>query len=205
MRSPQRHGNRHKIPGLAVFANDSYVRIVHDPDKPCLRTTAMSRFSRTQWPRILLLGALVALAGCHTGPSPEIDPDRADPRVSDSLRTAQAERGRSSATQAINFSPEERLKFNRVEQMLQARFSGVQVLPSGGGYSITIRGSSSLGTSRNEPLIVIDGASRSTGDLGNISPREVQRIEVMKDGAASIYGSRGSNGVIRVTTVHTSP
>jgi TonB-dependent SusC/RagA subfamily outer membrane receptor len=165
----------------------------------------MDSLSRTQWPRKVLLSAMVALAGCHTGPSQELDPDRPDPRTSDSLRTAQAERGRSSATKSVDFSPEERLKFNRVEQMLQARFSGVQVLPSGGGYSITIRGSSSLGTSRSEPLIIIDGASRSTGDLGNMSPREVQRIEVMKDGAASIYGSRGSNGVIRITTVRTSP
>lgn len=165
----------------------------------------MSSFPRTRWPNKVLLCASVALAGCHTGPAPEADPDRPEPRTSDSLRTAQAERGRSSATQSIEFSPEERLKFNRVEQMLQARFSGVQVLPSGGGYSITIRGSSSLGTSRSEPLIIIDGASRSTGDLGTISTRDVQRIEVMKDGAASIYGSRGSNGVIRITTVRSSP
>ena len=161
--------------------------------------------AHTLWLHKVLLCASVTLAGCHNAPLPEIDPDRADPRTSDSLRTAQAERGRSSATQSIDFSPEERGKFNRVEQMIQARFSGVQVLPSGGGYSITIRGSSSLGTSRSEPLIIIDGASRSTGDLGTISTREVQRIEVMKDGAASIYGSRGSNGVIRITTVRSSP
>lgn len=159
----------------------------------------------TQWLHKALLCASVTLAACHTGPAPDTDPDRADPRSLDSLRTAQAERGRTSATQSIDFSHEERLKFNRVEQMIQARFSGVQVLPSGGGYSITIRGSSSLGSSRSEPLIIIDGASRSTGDLGTISTREVQRIEVMKDGAASIYGSRGSNGVIRITTVRSSP
>jgi TonB-dependent SusC/RagA subfamily outer membrane receptor len=165
----------------------------------------MSSSAPTQWQHKVLFCALAALVGCHTGASQEADPDRADPRASDSLRSAQAERGRSSATQGIDFTLEERLKFNRVEQMLQARFAGVQVLPSGGGYSITIRGSSSLGTSRSEPLIIIDGASRSTGDLGNLSPREVQRIEVMKDGAASIYGSRGSNGVIRITTVRSSP
>lgn len=159
----------------------------------------------TQWLHQALLCAVVTLAGCHPAPQQDIDPDRPDPRITDSLRTARAERGRSSATQAIDFTAEERLKFNRVEQMIQARFSGVQVLPSGGGYSITIRGSSSLGTSRSEPLIIIDGASRSTSDLGNMSPREVQRIEVMKDGAASIYGSRGSNGVIRITTVRSSP
>ena len=99
----------------------------------------MSSFSRTQWPQKVLFCVTVALAACHPGSSQELDPDRPAPRASDSLRTAQAERGRSSATQAIDFSPEERLKFNRVEQMIQARFSGVQVLPSGGGYSITIR------------------------------------------------------------------
>lgn len=165
----------------------------------------MPSYPPTQWLHKALLCAVVTLAGCHPAPQQDIDPDRTDPRITDSLRTAQAERGRSSATQAIDFTAEERLKFNRVEQMIQARFSGVQVLPSGGGYSITIRGSSSLGTSRSEPLIIIDGASRSTGDLGNLSPREVQRIEVMKDGAASIYGSRGSNGVIRITTVRSSP
>ena len=191
--------------GLAPFTSGSYVRLVHDPDTPRIRTTAMCIPSRTQRSRGVLLFFAAALAGCHSRPSPDLDLDRADPRTSDSLKTARAERGRSSATQAIDFTPEERLKFNRVEQMIQARFSGVHVLPSGGGYSITIRGSSSLGTSRNEPLIIIDGASRSTGDLGNLSPREVQRIEVMKDGAASIYGSRGSNGVIRVTTVRSSP
>lgn len=165
----------------------------------------MSSSAPTQWLHKVLLYACVTLAGCHTGPAPDIDPDRADPRVLDSLRAAQAERGRSSATQSIDFSPEERGKFTRVEQMLQARFSGVQVEPSGGGYIIRIRGSSSLGSSRSEPLIVIDGASRSTGDLATLQPREVQRIEVMKDGAASIYGSRASNGVIRITTVRSSP
>ena len=172
---------------------------------PTAGPTAMSSSAPTQWLQKVLLCGSVALGACHPGSSPAIDPDRDDPRPSDSVRTAQAERGRSSATQAIDFTPEERLKFNRVEQMIQARFSGVQVAPSGGGYSITIRGSSSLGTSRSEPLIIIDGATRSTSDLGNLSPREVQRIEVMKDGAASIYGSRGSNGVIRITTVRSSP
>ncbi len=165
----------------------------------------MPRSASPSWPQRVLFGACIAVAACHPGASPQIDPDRADPRTTDSLRTAQGERGRSSATQSIDFTAEERLKYNRVEQMIQARFSGVQVLPSGGGYSILIRGSSSLGTSRSEPLIIIDGASRSTGDLASISTREVQRIEVMKDGAASIYGSRGSNGVIRITTVRGSP
>ncbi|MDQ2668516.1 MAG: TonB-dependent receptor plug domain-containing protein [Gemmatimonadota bacterium] len=149
----------------------------------------------------LMLGGAIASTGCHSRPTEELDPDRPTLRSLDSLQETQAQRGRSSATQAIDFTAEERSRFNRVEQMIQARFSGVQVLPSGGGYTILIRGSSALGTSRSEPLIIIDGASRSTSDLGTISPRDVQRIEIMKDAAASIYGSRGSNGVIRITTI----
>jgi len=168
-----------------------------------VEVVAMAMIACRTWVPLIVLSTLIAGA-CHSRAPQDIDPDRIDPRTSDSLRNAQSERGRSSATQSIDFTAEERGKFNRVEQMIQARFSGVQVLPSGGGYTIRIRGSSSLGTSRSEPLIIIDGASRSTGDLGNISTREVQRIEVMKDAAASIYGSRGSNGVIRITTVRGS-
>ena len=182
-----------------------YYRVSPLVAAPTFETAAMPKSASTAWLHSVLFGACLAVAGCHPAPSPEIDPDRGDSRTSDSLHAAQAERNRSSATQSIDFTAEDRGKFTRVEQMIQARFSGVQVEPSGGGYSIRIRGSSSLGTSRNEPLIIIDGASRSPGDLGVISPREVQRIEVMKDGAASIYGSRGSNGVIRVTTIRASP
>jgi len=99
----------------------------------------------------------------------------------------------------VTFDDAERARFTRVEQMIQARFSGVQVLPSGGNFTIQIRGTGSFG-SGNEPLVVIDGATRTVRDLGSVHPREVMRIEVMKDAAASFYGSRGANGVIVITT-----
>jgi TonB-dependent SusC/RagA subfamily outer membrane receptor len=99
----------------------------------------------------------------------------------------------------VDFEEAERSRFTRVEQMIQARFSGVQVFPKGGGYTIQIRGTGSFGSS-NEPLVIIDGASRSTADLGAIDPRDVERIAVVKDAAASFYGVRGANGVIMITT-----
>ena len=120
-------------------------------------------------------------------------------RTADSARTAQTERSRSSASQVVDFVGDERTHYSRVEQMIQAKFSGVQVISLGGSYTIRIRGAGSF-TSGNDPLVIIDGASRSTADLRSISPVDVKRIEIVKDGAGSFYGSRGANGVIIITT-----
>lgn len=141
---------------------------------------------------------MVAFA-CHRQPATGGDVEPANARAEDSTRSALAERSRSSATQAVDFDESERTRFTRVEQMIQARFSGVQVIQKGSGYSIQIRGTGSFGSS-NEPLVVIDGASRSVADLRGINPRDVERIEVMKDAAASYYGVRGANGVIVIKT-----
>lgn len=103
------------------------------------------------------------------------------------------------------------------EQALQGRAAGVQVTQSsgtpGGGISIRIRGTSSIGAS-SQPLYVVDGVPISTGSytqvaaggqlsnaLSDINPSEIESIEVLKDAAASaIYGSRAANGVVIVNT-----
>jgi TonB-dependent SusC/RagA subfamily outer membrane receptor len=89
----------------------------------------------------------------------------------------------------------------RAEELL-ARFPGVEVRQApGGGVSVRIRGSSSLGNA--EPLYVIDGMvvdQLGSGLLG-INPTEIARIEVLKDAAATaFYGMRGSNGVVVITS-----
>ena len=86
------------------------------------------------------------------------------------------------------------------EQQLQGRASGVTVTASGQpgeGASVRIRG---FGSFRgNEPLYVIDGVQ--TTNLNDMNPNDIESIQVLKDAAAaSIYGSRASNGVIIVTT-----
>lgn len=150
--------------------------------------------------RLILSVTLVASGlACAHAPSAETEADRTAAQTSDSSRTAQAERSRSSASQVVEFDDAERKKFARVELMIQAHFSGVTVVPQGGSYTIKIRGAGSFG-SGNDPLVIIDGASRSAGDLRSVSPLEVIRIEIMKDAAASFYGSRGANGVIVITT-----
>ncbi len=91
----------------------------------------------------------------------------------------------------------------RFDDALRGKVSGVQITPTSGapgaGVSIRIRGSNSLNAS-NEPLVVIDGFI-GAGDLNNINTNDIESIEVLKDASATaIYGSRGANGVILVTT-----
>ncbi|HUP13744.1 MAG TPA: TonB-dependent receptor [Niastella sp.] len=85
------------------------------------------------------------------------------------------------------------------EQMLQGRASGLNVITSGqpgSGSNIRIRGITSFGNT--DPLVIIDGVQ---GSLTNINANDIESIQVLKDaGAAAIYGVRGSNGVIVVTT-----
>ncbi|MGY6545129.1 SusC/RagA family TonB-linked outer membrane protein [Arthrospiribacter ruber] len=87
-----------------------------------------------------------------------------------------------------------------VENQLQGRLSGVNVTSSGqpgAPSTVRIRGFSSF--QANEPLYVVDGVQ--TTDISSLNPNDVESISVLKDaGAASIYGSRASNGVILVTT-----
>ncbi len=97
------------------------------------------------------------------------------------------------------------------QDMIQGKIAGVNVtngggLP-GGGASIRIRGGSSLNAS-NDPLIVIDGLAMDNqgvkglaNPLSMVNPQDIESFTVLKDASATaIYGSRGSNGVIIITT-----
>ena len=66
--------------------------------------------------------------------------------------------------------------------------------------TINIRGVRSL-TASNTPLFVVDGIPLITGGIDNINPQDIESIDVLKDASATaIYGSRGANGVVIVTT-----
>lgn len=88
------------------------------------------------------------------------------------------------------------------EQLLQGKVAGLSVVQSSGapeaGASIRLRGGTSLSAS-NGPLIVVDGIPGV--DFNSVQPSEIVSVDVLKDAsAAAIYGSRGANGVIIVTT-----
>jgi len=82
--------------------------------------------------------------------------------------------------------------YTDIYQMIRDQFPGVAVT----GRQITIRGISSL-TAQGNPLFVVNGSEISSID--HINPRDVQSISVLKGPSASIYGSRGSMGVIVIT------
>ena len=88
------------------------------------------------------------------------------------------------------------------EQLLQGKIAGLSVSQSSGdpsvGASVRLRGGTSL-SAGNAPLVVIDGIPGV--DMNTVQPSEIVSIDVLKDASASaIYGSRGANGVIIVTT-----
>ena len=87
-------------------------------------------------------------------------------------------------------------------QALQGRTSGVVVTQNskapGGSVSVRIRGSNSI-SSNNEPLYVVDGFPTSNG--ADINPNDIESMQILKDASATaIYGARGANGVILITT-----
>ena len=90
----------------------------------------------------------------------------------------------------------------RMDQALQGRSAGVQVNQTSGapgsGFKIRVRGTNSINGS-NEPLYVVDGLI--VGSIFSISVNDIKSLEVLKDASATaIYGSRGANGVVLITT-----
>lgn len=91
-----------------------------------------------------------------------------------------------------------------IDQALQGRVAGVDIMSTSGDPSATtsirIRGTRSI-TASNEPLIVVDGVIDAVSDLSDINASDIESISILKDASSTaIYGSRGSNGVIIVTT-----
>ncbi|HMI57097.1 MAG TPA: SusC/RagA family TonB-linked outer membrane protein, partial [Gemmatimonadaceae bacterium] len=97
------------------------------------------------------------------------------------------------------------------EELIQAKVAGVQVINNnepGGGVTIRIRGGTSV-NAKNDPLFVVDGVPLDVGGgindgrnpLSFLNPNDIESMTVLKDASATaIYGSRGANGVVIVTT-----
>ena len=91
-----------------------------------------------------------------------------------------------------------------VEEMLTGRFPGVTVdRATGGGIRIRIRGGNSSFYNGEEPLYIVDDVPipQGSGGVLFLNPHDITKIEVLKNPAdVAIYGMRGANGVIKVTT-----
>lgn len=91
-----------------------------------------------------------------------------------------------------------------IDQALQGKVAGVDIMSTtgepGAGTSIRVRGTRSIEAS-NEPLIVVDGVMDAVEDLNEINPSDIASINILKDASSTaIYGSRGANGVVMITT-----
>ena len=89
-----------------------------------------------------------------------------------------------------------------VGQLIQGKVAGLAITnPNGdptGSTRIRLRGTNTIGGANTAPLVLIDGIP---GELGTVAPEDVESVDVLKDGsAAAIYGTRGTNGVILITT-----
>ena len=121
----------------------------------------------------------------------------------------------SSAQTSISSADIQRTVNTTVEQAIQGRAAGVYVTQNtgqpGGGISVNIRGINTIGGT-NEPLYVIDGvqiqpstvnygSAASTNPLAGLNPADIESMEILQGPAATaVYGSRGTNGVVLITT-----
>ncbi len=107
----------------------------------------------------------------------------------------------TSSIAKISSSEIEKSNPLRVEQALQGKTAGVQVISNSGqpgeGFTVRIRGIGTTGDSN--PLYIVDGMP--VGGIDFLNPNDVESIEVLKDASATaIYGARGANGVVLMTT-----
>jgi TonB-linked SusC/RagA family outer membrane protein len=108
----------------------------------------------------------------------------------------------SGSVASVDISEAIKTPVANAADVLQGRVSGVNVVSSnapGAAPKINIRG---FGTTNNtDPLYIIDGVQTTDGNiLNSIDPSNIAQMNVLKDGAAAIYGSRASNGVVIITT-----
>lgn len=149
----------------------------------------MSRQERRAAVCAVLVAA--ALAGCKSQPAPELapSPETVTTRDPSSISAEDIERAPAGET---------------IQKILEGKVSGVTVSQApDGSVAVRIRGVSSF-YAGNEPLYVLDGIPYSPGPSGSlkgINPHDIESIKVLKDPAETgIYGTRGANGVILITT-----
>lgn len=160
------------------------------------------RIPRSFGARRALALILVAAGGCHTYPGGPVLPVR----DTNAINVGYGTQDRRNVTGAVAQADGETLMASSprtVSDMLVGRFAGVEVTKlANGGTSIRIRGAHSF-KGNQEPLIILDGMPQRNGSatLSDLDPHDIKSIDVLKDASStSAYGSRGSNGVILIST-----
>lgn len=158
---------------------------------------------------LLAVSLTACLSGCASARS---SPSKPAPAPSDSVQVGygkQAKRDVTGSISQVDGDVARQTSATSLVEMLQGRVPGLDVrrLPNG-SVSVRIRGVRSL-RGDGEPLYVVDGIVRDSGPNGgfpDLQPADIKSIEVLKDaGSLAVYGSRGANGVILITTRKGAP
>lgn len=142
----------------------------------------------------IAIAAFVLLISASCGTTAKVyDENSSDDTVN--VGYGQAKKGDLTySVSSVKMSDTEMMTYTNMYDYLRGRVPGVAISPDN---RITIRGKNSI-LSSTEPLIIVDGAEVSSLDA--VSPYDVYSVDVLKDASSSIYGVRGANGVIIVTT-----
>lgn len=169
------------VPGASIFIDSHKTDIVTDQN-------GYFRIKVNQdAEEILVFSLLAGAAEQKIGGRKEIDFI-----LKDDSGTIEAEQNISGKDVRLNFQESAVPVYQDIYDMIRGRVPGVEV----SGKSIKVRGVNSLNIS-TEPLFVVDGVI--VNEIENIDPVMVKSIEVLKGPDASVYGTRGSNGVIVIT------
>ena len=146
--------------------------------------------------RILLLTAILGLAACGTTKYATFDEGKNKEGVNIGYGTMNAEQMTTAvSTVEVEDAP---VTYNDITDYIKGKVPGVTVVGGPGQEpKIYIRGISS-NMSDNQPMYILDGTEISS--IGSLNPNDIHSIEVLKDSSASIYGVRGGNGVILITS-----
>lgn len=150
----------------------------------------------------LALAATALVGACATphsgrdGGRPAADSASATDTLVATGYGSRRDRGRTTAVARVTREEIERMGGTNLVALIESRLSGVRVIPVGGDFVVRIRGAASFQNSVNA-LVLIDGME---GTLGSVHLRDIDSIEVLKDAAGAIYGARGANGVLLITT-----
>jgi TonB-dependent starch-binding outer membrane protein SusC len=126
--------------------------------------------------------------------------------LSEIVVTGYGTQEKKEITSAVASVKEDQFQVGNVQdaaQLIQGKVAGLTIVRAGAnpnaGFSVRLRGLSTMNNNNSGPLIVVDGVIGA--DLNNVDPNDIQSMDVLKDASAgAIYGTRGSNGVIIVTT-----
>lgn len=126
--------------------------------------------------------------------------------LSEIVVTGYGTQEKKEITSAVASVKEDQFQVGNVQdpaQLIQGKVAGLTVVRAGSnpnsGFTIRLRGLSTLNNDNSGPLIVVDGVIGA--DLNNVDPNDIASMDVLKDASAgAIYGTRGANGVIIVTT-----